>query len=133
MAFLDSGGLGTFADVSTSWQISQSVVDGRAPSQDATTMVMSGLAGPLHSPPARDTAVIGFGSGTSTTTVLAFPSIRRVDTIENEPAMVEGADFFDPLATPAYANPRSTVIIDDAKSSLARSGNRLSSWPIWGH
>jgi spermidine synthase len=100
------------------------MIDGRAPSPDATTMVMLGLAGPLHSPQARDVAVIGFGSGISTTTLLAFPFIRRVDTIEIEPAMVEGAHFFEPLVTPAYVDPRSTVIVDDAKSYFARSGNR---------
>jgi spermidine synthase len=99
-------------------------IDETPPTLDTSTMVMTGLAGPLHAPDAHEAAVIGFGSGISTTTLLAFPGIRRVDTVEIEPAMVEGARHFEPLVTPAYRDPRSHIIIDDAKSTFARSGHR---------
>ena len=49
-------------------------------------------------PPARrkTAAVIGFGSGMTTTMLLASPPLERVDTVEIEPAMVEGARLFRP-------------------------------------
>ncbi len=56
--------------------------------------------------------------------MLRSPNIRRVDTIEIEPAMVEGARLFMPRVQLAYADPRSHVVIDDAKSYFARGRNK---------
>ncbi len=69
-------------------------------------------------------AVIGFGSGMTTTTLLGSPVLERVDTIEIEPQMVEGARRFGPIVEPAFADPRSRIVIDDAKSYFARSNVR---------
>jgi SAM-dependent methyltransferase len=66
-------------------------------------------------------AVIGFGSGMTTTTLLDAPAIQRVDTIEIEPAMVQGAKAFLPRVEGAFADPRSRIIFDDAKAYFARS------------
>jgi hypothetical protein len=48
--------------------------------------------------------------------VLGNPAIRRVDTIEIEPAMVAGARLFGDRVERAYSDPRSTVYIDDART-----------------
>ena len=60
--------------------------------------------------------VIGFGSGMTTHTVLGSPRVGRVDTVEIEPLMVDGAKLFGPRVQRAYDDPRSHIIIDDAKS-----------------
>lgn len=87
---------------------------------DTSTMVMTGLVGPLHHPNARTAAVIGFGSGMSTASMLAVPTLTRVDTIEIEAAMVDGARAFRPLNERAYTDPRSHIVIDDAKAYFSR-------------
>jgi hypothetical protein len=68
--------------------------------------------------------VIGFGSGMSTSLLLASPNLKRVDSIEIEPAIIEGARNFQPVVDPAYNDPRSNIVIDDAKSYFARGRER---------
>ncbi len=56
--------------------------------------------------------------------MLRSPNIERVDTIEIEPAMVDGARAFLPRVQLAYSDPRSHIVIDDAKSYFARGGRK---------
>jgi len=56
--------------------------------------------------------------------MLRSPSIERVDTVEIEPAMVQGAHAFLPVVAAAFSDPRSHVVIDDAKSYFARGKQR---------
>lgn len=63
--------------------------------------------------------VIGFGSGMTTHTLMGHSKIGSVDTVEIEPAMVEGARHFGERVSRAYTDPRSHVIIDDAKAYFA--------------
>jgi spermidine synthase len=60
----------------------------------------------------------------SSTVLLASPKLQRLDTIEIEPAMVEGAQLFRPTVEAAFSDPRSHIVIDDAKSYFARGGAR---------
>lgn len=83
---------------------------------DEDTMILAGILPMTLCPEARTAAVIGFGSGLTTQTLLANPRIRRVDTIEIEENMVEAANVFRPRVELAYSDPRSTVIINDAKA-----------------
>ncbi|MBK7144246.1 MAG: hypothetical protein IPH76_03175 [Xanthomonadales bacterium] len=65
-------------------------------------------------------AVIGFGSGLSTTaTLLASKNIGTVETIEIESAMVKVAEGFKPLNELAYTDPRSKIVINDARTHFA--------------
>jgi hypothetical protein len=75
-------------------------------------------------PDAKSAAIIGFGSGLSTHYLLTSPSLERVDTIEIEAAMVEGAQLFRPRNELAYTDRRSHILIDDAKAFFARSSAR---------
>ena len=94
------------------------------PSGDESTMVLLGaLPLALHERPQR-IGVIGFGSGLSTHTLLGDPRVQRVETVEIEPMMVEGARLFGPRVARAFNDPRSTIIIDDAKAHFAASGQR---------
>ncbi|MEZ5543830.1 MAG: hypothetical protein R3F10_01270 [Lysobacteraceae bacterium] len=63
--------------------------------------------------------IIGFGSGLTTHTFLADPRIKRVDTVEIEKAMVIGAQVFGERVRRAYTDPRSNIVIDDAKAYFA--------------
>ena len=94
------------------------------PTGDEYTMVMLGAMPLAFRPDAQTVAVIGYGTGMSTTTVLGSPLVRRVDTIEIEPSMPEGAHLFRFITSRAYDDPRSHIIIDDAKSYFARSRER---------
>ena len=92
--------------------------------QDEQTMVLSAAIPLAHNPEARHAAVIGFGSGFTTATLLDMPTIVTVDTIEIEPKMVEGASHFRPHVDRAFDDPRSRIVFDDAKSYFAKSGRR---------
>lgn len=100
------------------------MVPGRPATGDEYTMAMLGLLPLGHRPDAKTAAVIGFGSGMSTTILLGSPRLERVDSIEIEPAMVEGAKLFRPAVDAAFTDPRSRIVIDDAKSFFARGGGR---------
>ncbi|MBC8024289.1 MAG: hypothetical protein H7Y14_14285, partial [Burkholderiales bacterium] len=100
------------------------MVAGDIPTGDEYTMALLAILPLGHRPDAKSAAVIGFGSGMSTTFLLNSPNLRHVETIEIEPAMVEGARHFMPIVTPAFEDPRSRIVIDDAKSYFARGQNR---------
>ena len=91
---------------------------------DETTMVLTGALPLAFHPTAKNAAVIGFGTGISTATLLGSPNLKEVVTIEIEPAIVEGAQRFEPLTSLAYKDPRSRIIFDDARSYFARGQKR---------
>ena len=98
---------------------------GDAAISDEYTMALLAILPLGHQPQARTAAVIGFGSGMSTAVLLASPRLERVDTIEIEPAMVDGARLFRPMVEAAYSDPRSRIVIDDAKSYFARGRQKF--------
>ena len=86
------------------------------PSTDESTMVMLGALPLALHPGARTAANIGMGSGLTTSTLLASATLERVDTIEIEAKMVEAARGFLPRVERTYGDPRSHIVIDDAKT-----------------
>src|SRR5450631_1131032 len=88
---------------------------------DEATMTMLAALPLAHSRDPKTVAVIGFGSGMTSSLILADPRIHRVDTIEIEPAMVDGAANFLPIVDRAFHDPRSRIVFVDAKSYFARS------------
>jgi len=92
--------------------------EGERGSDEATMVLLAALPLAFSDTP-DNIAVIGFGSGMSTHNLLADARVQRVDTIEIEPAMVEGARFFGERVERAYNDPRSHIIIDDAKAYFA--------------
>ena len=93
------------------------------PSSDEITMVLAGLLpNMLHRDP-EEIAVIGWGSGLTTHTLLGSDKPGLVETIEIEPAMVEAARLFGPRVARAYDDPRSKLRVDDARTVFAM-GNR---------
>ncbi|MDX2194378.1 MAG: fused MFS/spermidine synthase [Gemmatimonadales bacterium] len=75
-----------------------------------------------HRPDARRAALVGWGSGMSSHVLLASPALERLETIEIEPRMLDGARVFFPANRRAYEDPRSAVVIDDARSHFAAGG-----------
>ena len=90
--------------------------DNLDPTADEPTMVLAAALPLAYLDQVRTAAVIGFGSGLTTHTLLADRQIQRVDTIEIERAMIDGAKIFGHRVERAYSDPRSNIVIDDAKS-----------------
>lgn len=91
---------------------------------DDYTMILLGTLPQLAVPELKRVAVIGFGSGRTSHVLLQNPEIAAVDTVEIEPAMVEGARHMGRLAHSAFDDPRSHIHYEDAKTFFARSRER---------
>ncbi|MDR2031058.1 MAG: hypothetical protein LBP86_02090 [Azoarcus sp.] len=94
-----------------------------SPTPDEITMIMLGVMPLIAHPAPKDIAIIGWGSGLSTHTILGSPIPRSVDTIEIEKVMYDAARAFGPRVARAYKDPRSHVHIDDARTFLS-TGSR---------
>lgn len=68
-------------------------------------------------------AVIGFGSGLTTHTLLASLQVGSVDTIEIEAEMIRAARAFGKHNELAYQDPRSRLVVNDARTWFA-AGNK---------
>lgn len=91
---------------------------------DDCTMILLGVLPQMAVPDLKTVAVIGFGSGRSTHVLLQNPEIERVDTVEIEPAMVEGAWAMGRMAASAFEDRRSHIHYEDAKTFFARGRQR---------
>ncbi|MBA3659049.1 MAG: spermidine synthase [Gemmatimonadales bacterium] len=91
---------------------------------DAATQTLLPLVTLAHAPVARTAAIIGQGSGMSSHLLLASPALRSLVTIEIEPEMIRGSRLFYPANRRAFDDPRSHIVIDDAKSFFASAHQR---------
>ncbi len=91
---------------------------------DEITMVLTGALPLALKPEARSVAVIGIGTGLTTHTLLQSLDIERVETVEIESAMAEASRGFMPRNSGAFADPRGTIVIDDAKTFFTARGRR---------
>jgi predicted membrane-bound spermidine synthase len=87
---------------------------------DEYTMVLSAALPMMLNPAAAEVAVIGMGSGRTTHAFLQNPALTRVDTVEIEPGVVEGARLFGDAVSSAFDDARSQIYIEDAKTFFAR-------------
>jgi spermidine synthase len=94
------------------------------PLSDETTMTLTAVLPLAIKPEARRVAVIGIGTGITTHTLLGDFDMEVVDTIEIESAMAEAARKFVPRNTAAFADPRSRIHIDDAKTYFSTHNRR---------
>lgn len=86
------------------------------PLGDEATGILAGALPVIYHPSATKAAVIGIGSGLSSHALLTTQRLKHVDTIEIEPAMLEGARKFGVRNERVYSDQRSKIYIDDAKS-----------------
>lgn len=92
------------------------IVDDVPPGTDESTMTLLGTLPLLIKPDAQYFANIGLGSGLTSHIVLGSPKVKRIDTIEIESAIVEGARFYGKKTELVYTDPRSNIYIEDAKT-----------------
>ncbi|HET9404069.1 MAG TPA: hypothetical protein VFO57_05775, partial [Burkholderiales bacterium] len=93
-------------------------------SDDEPVMILTGALPLALHPDARTAAVIGIGSGISSHVLLSSSTLRAVDTIEIEPAMVEAARGFGSRNDLVFSDPRSRIYIEDAKIHFSTHGKR---------
>jgi spermidine synthase len=92
------------------------------PAPDESTMVLAAAIPLSLHPNAARVANIGFGSGLTTHTLLASRELKRLDSIEIEPLMVEAArQGFGPRIRGVFEDPRSRITYEDAKTFFAAS------------
>ncbi len=83
---------------------------------DESTQIMLGAMPLLLHPRAKTAAVVGWGSGMTTSILASTPQLDRVDSVEIEPAMIQAAELFRPRVDRAYTDPRNHVYVEDAKT-----------------
>lgn len=98
--------------------------EGSPPTSDESTMALLAAVPLTILQKPEQVGVIGFGSGMTTHTLLGDPRVKQVDTIEIEPAMIEGARLFGPRVDRAYSDARSNIVIDDAKAFFSASSKK---------
>lgn len=86
---------------------------------DAATQTLVPLVTLAHAPRAQSAAIIGQGSGMSSHLLLGSPNLKELVTIEIEPQMIAGSRTFYPANRRSFDDPRSKIVIDDAKSYFA--------------
>ena len=91
---------------------------------DPATQTLSPLVALAHMPQARTAAMIGQGSGMSSHLLLAAPNLTELVTLEIEPQMIAGSRLFYPANRRVFDDPRSKIVIDDAKSYFASEQRR---------
>jgi spermidine synthase len=96
------------------------------PAADEVTMILAGaLPLSLHPAPRR-IANIGIGSGLTSAVMLASASVTEVTSIEIEPFMVAAAELaFRPRVDKVFDDPRSRIVIEDAKTFFASRPERF--------
>ncbi len=94
------------------------------PNLDEVTMTLMSAIPISINPEAKTIANIGIGSGLTSQVTLAWDGIRKIDTIEIEEAMVEGARFFIPETSRVFTDPRSQIHIADAKTFFSTHKNK---------
>ncbi|MEO8001021.1 MAG: spermine synthase [Arenimonas sp.] len=103
---------------------SMSLALNQGPSSDeATMLMMAALPLATHSDP-KTVGIIGWGSGLTTHTILGSPRLLRVDNVEIEPAMYEGAKLFGTRVERGYTDPRSKIIIEDARTYFSTGAKK---------
>ncbi len=114
---------GVYRAIITNGKVDAAIAEGLL-SKDEPTMVLSAALPLTMYPQAQKVAVIGMGSGLTTHTALGSPNIERIDTIEIEPKMVEGAKFFGERVERAFSDPRSFIHIEDAKAFFTHQSSQ---------
>jgi len=92
-------------------------------SSDMTTQIFTGhLPALLHQSP-KKAMVIGLASGITLGSLLTHP-IEKVDCLEISPEVVEASKFFDGVSGRPLEDPRTNLIVNDARFHLAHTKER---------
>jgi spermidine synthase len=103
--------------ISTNGKVDGAIAnDVSKPRGDEFTMTLTAVLPLMYFPEAKSAALVGFGTGMSTATLLGSPNLKIVETVEIEPAIIEGARGFGSITEAAFTDPRSRIVIDDARA-----------------
>jgi predicted membrane-bound spermidine synthase len=91
---------------------------------DAATQTLVPLVPMAYAPRAQTAAIIGQGTGMSSHLLLGNPNLKELVTVEIEPQMIAGSRLFYPANRRSFDDPRSKIVIDDAKSYFASEQRR---------
>jgi spermidine synthase len=90
---------------------------------DMPTQVMLAQVPMLVAPKLKSGLIIGFATGVSVGAMLQSP-IESVTCVELEPATIEASHFFDHVNNRPLNDPRTRLVIDDARTFLRVTPNR---------
>ena len=82
---------------------------------DASTQIMSGMVGALLHPHPQSALVIGLGTGSTAGWLAEIETVERVDVVELEAAVIEAANFFDPVNRKATDHAKVRTIVGDGR------------------
>lgn len=116
--------LDNIVSISTNGKPDASISLTSTPTADEVTMILTGALPLLTHENLKTAAVIGIGAGFTTHTLLTDDKIERVDTVEIEPAMVEGSRLIGEAVQYAHTDPRSQIVIEDAKTYFSNKGEK---------
>jgi predicted membrane-bound spermidine synthase len=86
---------------------------------DALSQLMTSYIAMLHHPKAETALTIGLGTGMSAKALATFKSLKEIEVIEIEPAMIEASKFFDRASVKIDQFPPGvTFPADDGKSRI---------------
>jgi len=127
VVFLEDG-LNSTVAVTRTEQSTLLHVNGKAdassnPRDMRTQIALAAVPLASHAAPRR-VLVIGFGAGVTSHVAAIWPGVERVDTVEIEPAVLRAAPYFKDVNGEVYRNPRSKLIVDDARHFLFATRER---------
>jgi spermidine synthase len=86
---------------------------------DALSQLMTSYIAMMHHPKAETALTIGLGTGMSAKALATFKSLKEIDVIEIEPAMIEASKYFDRASVILEKLPAGvTFPADDGKSRV---------------
>ena len=86
---------------------------------DALSQLMTSYIAMMHHPKAEKVLIIGLGTGMSAKALATFKSVKQVEVIEIEPAMIQASKFFDRASVAMVKFPAGvTFPTDDSKSRI---------------
>lgn len=95
-------------------------ISGELPALDEPTMYLLGALPFLYTNASNlKVANIGFGSGLTAEMLLTTPKLGNLDTIEIEEKVIDASKLFYPKVDRVFTDPRSNIVIDDAKTFFA--------------
>lgn len=102
-------------------------VDGKVDASmrgDLSTQTLLGVLPVSFATDPKDVLVVGLASGVTSGAALLFDA-PRVTTVEIEPAVAEGQEFFTAINGAPLANPRHRLVLDDARGFLKNTSQRF--------
>ncbi|QEG32920.1 Spermidine synthase [Bythopirellula goksoeyrii] len=79
----------------------------------------------LFHPNPEKTLTVGLGAGTTTGSFVLYPQVESIKICEIEPAVIEAAEFFSEENHNVVADPRTEIVIDDARHYMATTQEKF--------